>query len=81
MEWIDPGGKSKMGIVKWQQVSGSDPTSPCTLCGELTQNHFWGSFKEGKEDFAMAYFFCGEDCLDKLRKVLGGRVEETPPNT
>ena len=56
--------------MKWQLVSGSDHSSPCTLCGELTQNHFWGSFKEGQEDFAMAYFFCGEDCLEKLRQIL-----------
>lgn len=58
-------------MIKWQQVSGSDPTSPCTLCGELTQNHFWGSFKEGNEEFAMAYFFCGDACVEKFKGVLG----------
>jgi len=57
--------------MKWQPVTGSDPSRPCTLCGELTPNHFWGPFKEGEEEFVMAYYFCGGACVEKLRQVLG----------
>lgn len=58
-------------MVPWQLISGSDPAKPCTLCGELTQNHFWGCFKEGAEEFAMAYYFCDGTCVGNFRRILG----------
>jgi YHS domain-containing protein len=57
-------------MINWQIISGSDPASPCILCGEPTPNHFWSSYKEGRKEFVRAYYFCDDICVEKFRHIL-----------